>query len=282
MAKDARAIQPDEVGARLPVPTSRDELAELAVAFNELLDQLFAAYERQRRFAGDAAHQLRTPLTVLQGQVEVALRRVRTLEEYQSTLRVVNDEVAALSRTVEALLFLAQPSNEGKLPDLRMLSVSSWLNEYLPRWEKHARWPDFRVDVQPDIVCETSPGLLAQLLDVLLSNAVKYSQAGSPIQVRAQTAGGELRIEVEDAGMGIADDDLDAIFQPFFRAKQARQSGVPGTGLGLAIAARMATSLDGRLTCESQPGVGTRFRLTLPRAASGKASVAAIPYAATE
>lgn len=264
MARSARSIRADDTLARLAVPSSGDELQELGEAFNELLDQLFVGYERQQRFAGDAAHQFRTPLTVLQGQVEVALRRQRSADEYQATLNVVHEQVASLRQTVEALLFLARPSGEEPLPDFQAIDVAAWLDAYLLKWQGDPRWPDVRVEVEPGLACNSSPGLLAQLLDVLLSNALKYSQPGSPVEVRARAGSGELLLEVADRGIGISAADLESIYQPFFRARQARQSGAPGIGLGLAIARRIATALGGCLRCESEPAAGSRFTVALP------------------
>jgi signal transduction histidine kinase len=265
MAIGARAIRADNTAARLPVAPSGDELEELGQAFNGLLDELFAAYERQRRFAGDAAHQLRTPLTVLQGQVEVALRRTRTPEEYAATLGIVKQEVAAFSETVETLLALARPQAEGAPSDLQLLEFPGWLEDYLLKWKTHPRAGDLRLESERQSG-RTSPRLLAQLLDVLVSNALKYSTAGSPIVIRSKGASGGVELFVEDQGMGIAAGDQKAIFEPFFRAPQARQSGTAGTGLGLAIAARIAAALGGTLSCSSELGQGSRFRLTLPQA----------------
>lgn len=264
MAASARSIIADDTLARLDVPASGDELQELGVVFNELLDQVFVGYERQRRFAGDAAHQLRTPLTVLQGQVDVALRKERSAEDYAQTLEVVRSEAVALSRTVEALMFLAKPHDDASPPDCRWIDFGEWLGAYMLKWQADDRWHDMRLECGRDIGCRSSPELLAQLLDILISNSLKYSSAGSPISVYARHHDGNVQLAVADQGIGIAAADWDSIFQPFFRARQARQSGVPGIGLGLAIAKRIAFALGGTLRCSSQTGAGSRFTLEVP------------------
>lgn len=266
MARSASEIRPDDTTARLPVGASHDELQDLGQSFNKLLDELFTAYERQRHFAGDAAHQLRTPLTVLQGQVEVLLRRPRTNDEYLGTLQLVASEVASMKQTVETLLFLARSEHDEVPADRQRIEFRDWLEAYLARWKADPRGSDLRIEVGRGLVVETSPGLLAQLFDVMVSNALKYSAPGTPVTIRAQRHASELRYEIADQGHGIAVEDLEVIFQPFYRTRQARQSGQTGTGLGLAIAARIAKVLGGTLRCESQLGAGSRFLGTLPHA----------------
>jgi len=264
MADEVRTIDVQDTRARLEVQPTRDELEELGVTFNELLDQLFQEYEHQRRFAGNTAHQLRTPLTVMQGQVDVALRRPRNAAEYQETLTTVSQATTSLSQTVEALLFLARPAGDEPIPDYQRTDLSDWLPESLEHWQNSPRWTDISLETEPRLVCETSPTLLAQIMEILISNALKYSELGTPIEIRARREGASVVLEVSDQGMGIAAKDREAIFEPFFRTRQARQQASPGTGLGLALARHIATALEGRLICVAGPGRGTRFQLSLP------------------
>ncbi len=263
MARDLQHLRADDTDARLRVPATGDELETLGNAFNALLDEIFLALERQRRFAGDAAHQLRTPLTVLQGQIDVALRRPRSAEDYQATLGVMRDEVRQLGRTVETLLHLARPAGEQPTPDTQTIDLAAWLEEYRRKWNTSDRSGDLHVSGEPGVMCRTSPDLLSQLLDVLVSNAINYSQLGTRIDVRGARQDGDSVIDVVDRGIGIAPEDQAAIFEPFFRTRQARHSGAPGTGLGLALAQRLAASLNARIVCDSQPGQGTCFRVSL-------------------
>lgn len=264
MAQNLRMIRAEDTHARLPILETNDELQELATSFNKLLDAVFIAYERQRQFAGDAAHQLRTPLTVLQGQIEVALRRRRPEEEYRQTLSIAQDEVLRLSATVETLLRLARPDAESPISGMLEVDLHDWLDEYMSKWKDHARGADIRHRCQPQLCCRTRPELLEQILEILLANAVKYSPAGSAINVVGIQEGSCCLLEVVDRGPGIAVEDQAAVFEPFFRTRSARQSGAPGIGLGLALARRIAVSLNARLECVSQPGCETRFRLRLP------------------
>lgn len=264
MADEVRTIDVQDTRARLDVQPTRDELEELGVTFNELLDQLFQEYEHQRRFAGNTAHQLRTPLTVMLGQVDVALRRSRSAEEYQETLTTVSQATTSLSKTVEALLFLARPAGDEPIPDHQLTDLSAWLPLYLEHWKSSPRWNDICLETEAKLSCETSPTLLSQIMEILISNALKYSEPGTPVEISARRVGTSVVLEVSDQGMGIAAEDREAVFEPFFRTRQARQQASPGTGLGLALARHIATALDGSLLCVEGPGRGTRFQLTLP------------------
>lgn len=264
MADEVRTIDVQDTRARLEVQPTRDELEELGMTFNDLLDQLFQEYEHQRRFAGNTAHQLRTPLTVMQGQVDVTLRRPRSTEEYQETLTTVSQATTSLSQTVEALLFLARPAGDQPIPDYQRTDLNVWLPEYLERWKNSPRWHDIRSGTAANLTCETSPTLLAQIMEILISNALKYSESGTAVEILVRREADLIVLEVRDQGMGIAAEDRETIFEPFFRTRQARQQASPGTGLGLALARHIATALEARLVCVDGPGRETRFQLSLP------------------
>lgn len=258
MARQARSAQAD-FATRLSVQATGDELAELGGAFNQLLAQLQQAFERQRRLTADAAHQLRTPVAVLQGQIEVALRRPRSAEDYQVTLGTLAEVTGELRELVETLLFLARAENEAETPHQTELSLANWLRDYAVRWSAHERYGDLALELTADCSLLTSAGLLRQLLDCLMDNAFRYSEPGTPVVVRTCEANGVCYLAISDSGIGLAATDRAMVFEPFFRAEAAQRKGISGTGLGLAIAARIATALGGQLTCESELHRGSTF-----------------------
>lgn len=266
MAHDARGMSGADVRSRLTVPPSRDELHELGSAFNGLLDRLNLSFERQQSFVGNAAHQLRTPLTALKGQLEVALRRPRESQEYIDVLRRAEHESSDLNRILESLLFLARATQSNSADTGERIALADWLPRYAERWRESPRWSDLRFEAAAGATLSAPPKLLEQLLDNLIGNAIKYSAAGSPIACRGEVREGRTLISVEDAGMGISATDQRQIFQPFFRAEAARRTGKPGDGLGLATAHQIAQALGGRLVCASQEGKGTRFTLEVDAA----------------
>jgi heavy metal sensor kinase len=269
MALGARSITAADLGQRLPGPATHDELEDLGRAFNDLLARLQEAFERQRRFTGDASHQLRTPLTALLGQIEVALRRDRDAEEYRRVLRAVGGQAARLRQIVDMLLFLARADAEARSPELERIDLAGWLAEHLQSWSSHPRAADLRLEGPaggPLWVSVQGP-LLGQAVDNLLDNACKYSPAGSPITLRTWREGDAVCLGVEDRGPGIAAGDLPHLFEPFYRSPEAHRQAVGGVGLGLAVAARIVAAFAGRIEVQSGPEKGTRFTLLLPAVA---------------
>jgi signal transduction histidine kinase len=269
MAEMAKGMDANDRTRRLPCPPTRDELEDLVRAFNGLLDRLHEAFERQSQFTGDASHQLRTPLTAMIGQIEVALRRRRSPEEYEQTLQTVADQAAHLRQLVELLLFLARADAEARLPELEVVELSRWLPEKLAAWSQHPRHVDIRTDVQvasgsdSDLV-RVHPPLLGQLVDNLVDNACKYTPPGTPICVRWQQNANRVFLTVEDRAGNMDPEDLPHIFEPFFRSVQARREGKAGVGLGLTVARRIAEAFGGMLTANCKPGEVTCFTLELP------------------
>lgn len=272
MSEQARSITGANFNFRLPVIATGDELAELAAAFNTLLDHQHRAFEQQRRFTGNAAHELRTPLTVLLGQIDVALRRTRSPQEYATTLRLLRDQTAQLQTIVESLLFLARVEEDAILPDSEPISLAAWLPDYMNRWNEHPRRGDISLRIDPIGASwiKASGTLLARVLDNLIENALKYSSPGSRVEITTTNDDAEVLVEVQDHGRGIAAEDLGELFNPFFRSRAAREAGIAGTGLGLAIAARIAAVYGGRLECTSEVSRGSRFTLRLPTASSSQ------------
>ena len=271
MADAAHAIGGDDVDQRLPVPQTADELEELGRSFNALLDRLQVSFERQRRFAGDASHQLRTPLTAIQGQVDLALRQDRDAEEYRRVLGVVQRKTRHLRKIVESLLFLARADHETLAPLLDRIDLAAWLASHLQLWQESRKSPGFRPDLDLNLVATEGPllvraqaPLLGELVNNLLDNAARYSDPGMPIRVSLQQVEFTVEMAVEDQGIGIAEDEIPHLFEPFYRSPEARRRGAVGLGLGLSVAARLAAAFGGTINVSSRPGQGSRFALRLP------------------
>jgi heavy metal sensor kinase len=274
MAAAARQMDADSLGQRLPTPGSKDELEDLSRAFNDLLERLEVSFERQRRFTGAASHQLRTPLAAMLGQVQVALRRERSPEEYQRVLSVVQERALHLRKLVEMLLFLSRADSEAGLPDLEAINLTTWLPAHLHSWSEHPRAGDIRLELSSDapLGVKAHPPLLGQLVDNLLDNACKYSKPGTAITLRLGVEPGLVLLAVQDQGQGIAAEDLPHVFEPFYRSSEARRSGTEGVGLGLAVARRIALAVGGEITLQSHLGHGACFTLRMARAGTGSDS----------
>jgi two-component system, OmpR family, sensor kinase len=266
MVESARGLDAADPGWCLAEAGTGDELDDLGRAFNDLLGRLHIAYERQRRFSGDASHQLRTPLTVLIGQLQVALRHERSGEEYRRALTSSLGRAEQLARIVEALLFLSRAEAEAGLPGVEPMELHGWTAEHLA--SRPAAGGETRIVHHPDgpdpLWIRAHPALLGQLLDNLLDNAARHGPSDSPIVVETLRGQRGAILAVEDRGPGIAPADLPHIFEPFYRSAQARRRGVPGVGLGLAVVRRIATACGGCVSVHSEPGAGARFEVHFP------------------
>ena len=265
MSAAANAITDHGAAGLLPRPGTGDELESLAEAFNGLLARLHDAFERQRGFTGEASHQLRTPLTAMLGQVEVALRRDRPADEYRRALESVHRQAVQMRQIVESLLFLARADAEAELPGLAVIDLGAWAEQYLDA-HPHDRADDIRPagDFQCGVAVKAHPAMLAQVVGNLIDNACKYSDPGTPVTLYVGADGQQAVLAVEDAGHGLSAADAGRVFEPFFRSPDARRRGVGGLGLGLAVVARIVRAFDGQVAVTSEPGRGSRFTIRLP------------------
>jgi signal transduction histidine kinase len=269
----ARRITETDLTERIPV-TSRDDVSELARTFNEMLDRLQSAFETQRQFLDDAGHELRTPVTILRGHIE--LLDSNDPGEVEETRALLLDELDRMSRLVEDLVLLAKarrpdfvrPSEVelGRLTD-EVLDKARALGDRI-----------WRVDERSEARLHMDSQRITQALLALAHNAVKFTLPGAVIAVgsSADAQAAEARLWVRDTGCGIAAEDQERIFERFGRAETGR--GVEGSGLGLAIASAIADAHGGRVEVDSAPGAGSTFTLVLPYAAAAGADPA---YAAT-
>lgn len=268
LVESARSLDASNSGWSLADVGTRDELDGLRQAFNDLLARLHEAYDRQRRFSSEASHQLRTPVAVMIGHLEVAQRHERSGDEYRRVIRMAHTRAVDLGRIVEALLFLSRPDST-TLTQVVPLELGRWLADSIEGRPDMPRSGDVVVNVDLDdpLWIKAQPHLLWQSVENLLDNACKYSQPGTAVVLSTTRDGDHAVLSVEDSGCGIAREDLPRIFEPFFRAPQASRGRIPGTGLGLSVVQRITRSFDGTLTVQSQVGLGSRFEIRLPIAA---------------
>ncbi|MHB1555997.1 MAG: ATP-binding protein [Isosphaeraceae bacterium] len=274
LVASARGLDAADPGWSLALAGTGDELDDLGRAFNDLLGRLHVAFERQRRFSGDASHQLRTPLTVLIGQLQVALRYERSGDEYRRALASALGRAEQLARIVEALLFLSRAETESAIPGVEPIELERWVAEHLDgRAATDGAAPPVRFEPSgEELGIRAHPALLGQLLDNLLDNAAKYGRAagaGAGIVVATRRDGDSAVLCVSDRGPGIAPEDLPHLFDPFYRSAQARRQGAAGVGLGLAIVRRIATASGGSVAVHSAPGAGATFEVRFPIAPAG-------------
>jgi signal transduction histidine kinase len=262
MRAEAEAISADQPGRRLPVPSARDEIARLGLTLNEMLARLEAAIERERRFVADAGHELRTPLALLQAELELALRRPRSPAELEQALRSAAVEADRLSRLAEDLFVLAR-SDQGQLPLRREpVEVAALVAGVLRRFATPAaaRGRTIAVEAPSGLELEADPLRLEQALGNLVANALEHGRG--TIQLSAVAENGRIELHVRDEGPGFPAGFLPRAFERFSRADESRSGG--GAGLGLAIVSVIATAHAGSAHVANRADAGADAWLAIP------------------
>lgn len=261
MAASAKNIGNGNIEERLPVPDSDDELAELAQTFNGMIERLDGSSRQIKRFTADASHELRTPLTIMKGEIEVALRKARSAEEWQTTMGSFLDEVNHMSTIVEDLLSLARIDSGELTMQKQIIELDEIVHEAVRKLRKMADAGKCNLIIQsvPGIVVAGDPKKIGLLVSNLLENAIKYSVSGGNVVVTVMEEKDEITLSVRDNGVGIAPEDLPRIFERFYRGKNSRVTRKRGTGLGLSICQFIAQAHGAQIQVESIEGRGSVF-----------------------
>jgi heavy metal sensor kinase len=268
MNSQTQRISAENLSARLDVTNSRDELGRLATTINDLLARLENSFKEQQRFIADASHELRTPLAVLRGETEVALSKPRTIDEYQQSLSLIQDEAEQLSRIVEDLFILArQPINTRAALSKERVSLNDAVRDCARAAQVLATQKGVRLKLEndpPAIALNGDHELIRRLILNLLDNAVKYTPAGGEISLALTRENGNAEIVVRDNGVGIPESAQPRVFDRFYRVDKARARAMGGAGLGLSIAQWIVEVHGGDITLLSAPGKGSTFTVVLP------------------
>jgi two-component system OmpR family sensor kinase len=272
--------QAEEIGVgslerRIHAYADTREYQRLVDVLNTMLERIQGAFEVQRRFTSDASHELRSPLTAMRGELELALRRERDLPEYRRVVESTLEEVVRLSRITEDLLILARSDSGALVVRPEPVDVAGAVERVLERLrgKAAAKGVVLESDVVGDTTAEVDPVLLGQTAWNLLENAIRFTPAGGRIRVVARGDAERVELLVEDSGPGFPPEMLDRVFDRFFRADPARSrpDEVSGTGLGLAIVKGVAEAHHGTAEAANVPDGGARVTVRLPRRAPQQA-----------
>lgn len=259
----AESIEAQTLDRRIDAHADLREYERLVGVLNTMLGRLSRAFEAQRRFTADASHELRGPLTALRGEVELALRREREPEEYRRVLASSLEEIERLSRLAEDLLTLARTDAGVMQPRLQTTDVLESAERVMQRLQRKAADRDVLLTLHADGPTEArvDPGLMDQMVWNLVDNAVKFTPAGGRVQVSLEGDDDGLTLRVADSGPGLPPDQLDRVFERFFRADEARthDDEIGGTGLGLAIVRAIVDVHGGRAEARNRDEGGAEF-----------------------
>ena len=263
MIRTIRQIKADNLKLRISIPDTKDEIRRLADTFNDILGELDRAFSMQQQFIQDVSHDLRTPLTILKGEIEVALKKARSPKEYESVLSSSLEEINKINKVIENLLILARFDSK-KLPlEIKEVDLNTKMQNVVKDMEVLAEQKNIHMNIfeEEKITLEGDENQLRQLFSNLLDNAIKYTDAGGKVSVNLSRQNGFAKIQVSDTGIGIPDKELPFIFDRFYRVDKAR--GGCGFGLGLSIAKTIAEVHGGTIEVESEPDRGAVFTVFL-------------------
>jgi signal transduction histidine kinase len=257
-------ITKNNLNERVPLPQNKDELFELSSAINELLERIQNAIQRERQFTSDASHELRTPLAALRGNLEILIRKPRTQVEYEDKVKYGLSEIDRLTSMVEQLLLLARLDSNQKLEANNSVSIVTQIDEILTRYQSQINLKKIGISLNAEEAGSSEvPKYYSQLiLDNIINNAIKYAPEQSKITINIKAEEGSTICSISDNGLGIKDEDLQHLFNPFFRSEALSHKHIAGVGLGLSIAKKAADAAEAQIEVISKLGKGTEFIIT--------------------
>ncbi len=263
----ARTIGAQSLNLRLDVKNNHDELGELALTFNEMLGRIEQGFHAQQQFIRNASHEMRTPLTAITAEADLALQENRGPEKYRQALENVRTQAEGLNELVAKLLLMASMERKNKFNDqicaadeVLMTAIQTLQSKY-PAASQLLRL-EIEASDASQLLMRCDPAILQAAFFNLLDNAIKYGDK-KVVVVKMSPAEQMLCLEVTDQGTGIPAEDFAHLFQPFFRNK--KNSHLPGSGIGLSLVKSIAEKYGGSIQLTSEPGEGTTALLTLPR-----------------
>lgn len=275
LVRTAREVGGANLNSRLQKLNTGDELQRLSDTLNEMLDRIETAFLRVTQFTADASHELRTPVSLIRTEAELALRRSRTENEYKDSLRHILLEAERTTTLIEQLLSLARADSGRETLRMQPVNLSETLRNVVDSWKQVAAARDVQlltgIDDQGAFVSGDET-LLRRLMDILLDNAFKYTPTPGTVSLRLKHREETVTITVEDSGVGIPPEEQRKIFDRFYRVDKARSRAQGGSGLGLAIAKWIVSQHRGSISVASRPGEGSAFRVELPRVLAPEAT----------
>ena len=266
VTRAAERITQHNLSERLPVASTGDELERLSLALNRMITRLDDAFQNSKRFVADASHDLRTPLTILRGELEMFAEDPRLTAELRDHVGSLLEEVVQLGKIVEQLFTLSrldagEAQTEWTCFDLGELAKTTAEQMSLLAEDKGI---SIACDITQPAPVKANQVRFKQVVVNLLDNAIKYTPARGAIHLRVASVNGHATLEVQDNGLGIAPENLPHIFERFYRVDATRSTNADSAGLGLAIVKAICATHGAEVNVQSQPGGGSTFRVRLP------------------
>ena len=269
IATAEKMTQPN-IHQRIGLPFHHDELYRLSATINALLDRMEDAFQREKQFTADASHELKTPLSVVKGTLEVLVRKPREREQYENKIQFCLMELNRMAQLIDQLLMLARYESNKMNPHIQEVSLPIALEAATARLHPIAfeKKIEFKITGTEKASVTADLAMLDIILENILSNAIKYSHEASVVTITVEQIERKIMCSIADQGIGIPEEKLHAVFERFYRVDESRSSGTGGFGLGLSIVKRLADIQQIKVGVKSNKTIGTTFTLTFPSTAS--------------
>ena len=261
---ELKNISANDLSTRLKNPKNHDEINQLINEINNLLIRLESSFERISQFSSDASHELKTPLTIIKGELEIALRKDRSIDEYKQSLKTSLEEVVVIEQTINDLLFLAK--NEKDLINNNMeeiLYFDEIIDESINEIKNFSKLHQIEIKFEliDTVEFKGYSNLLKIAIKNILKNAIQFSHKNSLVIVKSYKENGYFNISIQDFGIGIEKNEQDKIFEKFYRTDKSRNKNSGGTGLGMSIVKKIIDIHKGNIKIESFENIGTTITI---------------------
>jgi heavy metal sensor kinase len=275
----ARRIGAENLNERINVLTPKDEIGRLTTTINDMFERLEKSFNQIQQFTADASHELKTPLTILKGEMEIALRAKDDPAYMKEALESGLEEIDRMSHIVRNLLDLTRIDAEKEAVTNIRVHLDEVMTERVDHFRRlsHEKGVELKVAKKTSAVVCGDPVRVGQLLFNLIDNGIKYTPSGGSVEVSVDTDGDTAVVKVRDSGVGIAEEDLPYIFDRFYRVDKARTREYGSAGLGLSICKEITESLGGTIEALSSHGKGSTFIVRIPLAPSAPSAPSAPP-----
>lgn len=251
---------------RLNIEGTQNELKDLAGTINDMLDRLELSYESQKQFVSDASHELRTPIAVIQGYINMLDRWGKRDEDVmEESIEAIKNEAQSMQELVEKLLFLSRHDKKTLKLSKKFFEMSEVVEDMVKETRLVAKNRNVQSEAMERVIVYGDEQSLKQAIRVFIDNAVKYTKDGDSITISCRNVNGDCVITVADTGIGMTEEDISHIFERFYRSDHVRNEKISGHGLGLSIARLIILKHTGRIKVRSQYTVGTEFTVTIPK-----------------
>ena len=251
---------------RLNVEGTKNELKDLANVINAMLDRIETSYESQKQFVSDASHELRTPIAVIQGYANLLNRWGSSNEEVlQESIEAIQNEARSMQDLVEKLLYLSRHDKKTLKLNKKRFNMKSVVEDMVKETRLVATNREINSPILEDAIVYGDKQALKQAIRIFIDNAVKYTRDGDQINIMCQLINGDCVITVQDTGIGMTKNDVDHIFNRFYRSDYVRNQNISGHGLGLSLAKLIILAHTGKIKIRSQFKKGSTFIITIPK-----------------